>query len=152
MSQSYGLVVFDALMLRYSILDDRERFFDEVEAVQVAFRGNFRILITDGILDEYQIESNKFPPFQLQPDLKSLFGGSRIIYFDDYRLDHSLTRSSIQLANLPREHRGFIIDAIAGRASYFITNRQAWLNLSDQTEHLHGLQIISPGRFVELES
>ena len=151
MSQSFGLVAFDALMLRYFILGDEDRFFDELESAKIALRRNFRILITDGILTEYQIESNKFPPFQLQPNLDRLFGGGVMIFFDDYRLDRSLTRSSIQLTGLRQEHRAFIYDPIAARANYLVTTRQSWIDLYTQTTRRYELQIVTPATFVDLE-
>jgi hypothetical protein len=129
------------------ILNDNERFPDELAAFRTAFQGRrFGVLLTDGILAEYQIEANKFPPFSLQPSLDTLFGQGRAVRVDEFQLN----RSDIQLTGLPQEHREFILDAIAAGASYVITNRQEWLNLSEQTNR-HGLQIVNPRSFVELE-
>ena len=106
------------------------------------------MLLTDGIVSEYLIQSVQVPQFQLQPTLNNLSNTGRAIYFDE----HQMNRSNIRLPGLPPEHWEFIRDAIARRASYLITNRQSWVDLSDQTAGRYGLEIISPGRFVELES
>ena len=146
---SYRLVVFNALMLRSLVTNDDEEFHDELAAFRAAFQGRrFRMLLTDGIVSEYLVQSVQVPQFELQPTLNSLSNTGRVAYFDEHRLN----RSNFQLIGFPQEHREFILDAIAARASYFITNRQEWLHLSNQTEGRYGLQIISPGGFVELES
>lgn len=154
MSQSYSMAVFDALMIRALIINDRQRFPDEMRAFDTAFQSRrFRMLITRGILDEYQMESNKFPPFrqELQPTIDRLDRSGRVIYFDEYRLSRSSNPTSVQIAGLPREHRDFIHDAIAAQTSYLITTRQSWLDLSEQTRSRYGLQIVTPGRFAGLE-
>ena len=136
-------------MLRALIANDNEIFRDELAAFRAAFEGRrFRMLLTDGIVSEYLVQSVQVPQFELQPPLNNLSNAGRAVYFDE----HLLNRSNIRFSGLPQEHREFVFDAIAGRASYFITNRPEWLNLSDQTAGRYGLQIISPGRFVELES
>ena len=147
MAREYRLVVFNALMLRALILNDNERFPHELAAFRTAFQGRrFGLVLTDGILSEYQIEANKFPPFRLQPTLNTLFGQSRAIRVDEFRLN----RSNIQLTGLPDEHKDFVVDALAARASYLVTNRPEWLRLSTQTSG-SGLQILTPRRFAELE-
>jgi len=146
-ASSYRLVVFDALMLRALILNDSKKFPDVLAAFRVAFQGRrFQILLTDGILSEYEAESNKFPPFQVQPTLNRLSRQGRAGHVEENRLN----RPNIRLRRLRREHREFILDALAGRASYLITNRRQWLSLSAHTNS-YGLQIVSPRRFVELE-
>jgi hypothetical protein len=104
--------------------------------------------MTGGIVEEYSTEAKKFPQFQLLPTLQNLSRGGRAVRVDERNLD----RSQIRLTGLPQEHSGFIVDAIAGRASYLITNRREWLELSEQTESRYGLRIVSPGGFAELES
>ena len=103
--------------------------------------------MTEGIVSQYLIESIKPPQFRPQPTLDGLARNARAIYLDEYRLN----RPHVQLAGLPQEHAAFVLDAVAARATYCITNRQEWLNLTEQTETRHGLRIVSPGRFVELE-
>ena len=150
MSQSSRIAVVDALMMRALAINDRQAFPEELRAFDTAFQARrFRMLITDGILDEYQTESNKFPPFQqeLRVTINGLNRLGRVIYFDDYRLN----RTTININGLPQEHTCFVYDAIAARASHLITNRQPWLDLSPQTEASYGLQIVSPPRFVDLE-
>lgn len=131
------MAVFDALMIRALIINDRQQFPDEMRAFDTAFQGRrFRMLITRGILDEYLVESNKFPPFrqELQPNIDRLDRLGRVIYFDEYDLSHSSNPPGIQLIGLPQEHRNFIYDAIAAQASYLITTRRAWLDLSEQDQ------------------
>ena len=103
--------------------------------------------MTQGIVSQYLIESIKPPQFRPQPTLDGLARNARAIYLDEYRLN----RFNVQLAGLPQEHAAIILDAIAARANYCITNCQAWLDLSEETESRYALQIVSPGRFVELE-
>ena len=147
MSLSHRLVVFNALTLRGLVANDETEFHYELAAFRAAFQGRrCRILLTNGIVNEYRLQSMQAPQFQLQPTLNVLLNNGRAIYFDDYRLN----RSNVVLSGLPQEHRGFVDDAIAARASYLITNRPAWLNLSPQTEN-YGLQIVSPGRFIGLQ-
>ena len=147
MASSYRLVVFDALMLRALILNDSKRFPDVLAAFRIAFRRRrFQILLTDGILAEYETESNKFPPFPVQPTVNSLSRQDRAGHVEEDRLN----RPNIRLPRLRWEHREFILDAIAARASYLITNRQQWLRLSEQTIG-YGLQVLTPRQFVELE-
>lgn len=142
------IVVFNALVLRGLIINDRQQFPDEIQAFTIAFRGRrFRVLLTDGILNEYQANSPSFLPFELQPALDNLLRGRRAIYAEESQLQ----RFPIELTGLPQEHRPFILDAIAGNANYLITNRRRWLNLTEQAESRHGLSIVTPGRFIELE-
>ena len=77
----------------------------------------------------------------------NLFGRGRAVRVDE----RNLNRFNVHLTGLPQEHTAFILDAVAARASYCITNRQEWLNLTEPTETRHGLQIVSPGRFVDWE-
>ena len=70
MSASYRLVVFNALMMRGLITNNDDEFNDdefpdELAAFRAAFHGRrFRVLLTDGIVYQYQIESLKAPQFQ----------------------------------------------------------------------------------------
>ena len=135
-------------MLRALSLNDNQVFPEELAAFRAAFRNRrFRILITDGILSQYLIESIRPPRFNPQRTLDNLYNDGRAIYFDEY----SLRRFPVQLSGLPREHSEFILDAIGAQATYCITNRPEWLKLTEQTESTFGLQIVRPGRFVELE-
>jgi hypothetical protein len=146
-STPYRLVVFDALTLRALVVNDNQVFPEELAAFRTAFRSRqFSILITDGVLDQYLIESTKPPRFNPQQILDNLRNNGRAIRFDENRLN----RFPVQLLGLPQEHSEFILDALAAQASYCITHRQEWLNLSGQTEK-YGLQIVSPTRFVQLE-
>ena len=141
------LVVFDALLFRALVVNDRGLFPDEIEAFTVAFRARrFRLVITEGILDEYQIEARNHPPFQVQPLLDGLLQGRRTRYFEEYQLN----RVPFQVTHVPRRHRRFVGDALASGASYLVTDWSGWLHASGQTER-YGLQIVTPGRFVELE-
>ena len=142
------LVVFDALTLRALILDDRRIFPSELSAFRLAFRGRrFRILTTDGIIREYQAESNRPPQFLPLPTLANLSQSGRVVR----RVESELNRFSITLAGLPKEHRPFVLDAIAVGAEYLITDRQRWLNITPQLETAYNLRIVTPGTFVELE-
>ena len=142
------LVVFDALMLKAYASTDSHSFPDELEAFQVSFRRRrFRILLTDGILDQYQREANNGPQFLLQPVLNALNETGTTIHRDEYHLN----RGPIELTGLPKWHQTLMRDAIAGGAVYLITNWPRWLNLSEQTETKYGLSIVTPARFVELE-
>ncbi len=146
MSVSLRLVVFDALMLRALIANDDEMFHAELAAFRVAFQGrSFTILLTDGILSQYQVESMKVPQFLPQPIVNRLRRQGRATYLEE----HLLNRIPMQLTGLPNEHQEFIRDAVAGRASYLVTNRPPWLALSPQIMN-YGLQIVNPSRFAEL--
>jgi hypothetical protein len=127
---------------------DAQTFDAELRAFRVAFQGRqFALLITDGILNQYLIESHKFPFFNPLPRINGLRQLGRATYFDEY----SLNRSDLQLIGLPQEHQEFIHDAIAAGATYCVTNRPEWLRLPEQNENLYGLQIVTPSRFVQLE-
>lgn len=142
------LVVFNGLMLRGLSLNDRNVFPHEIEAFTVAFRGRrFRILLTDGILEEYRQISNEFPPFAFQPTIDRLFRQNRMVHLEERRLNRVLG----PLQGLPSEHISFIDDAIAARAEYLITHRPRWLDLSPVTKQRFGLKIVSPQAFVESE-
>lgn len=148
MATSRRLVVFNAHMLRGLIINDEAHFPDELHAFRVAFQGRrFPILVTDALLLEYQTEANKFPPFQIQPTLNTLLSAGRAIRVHEY----GLNRFPIELTGLPQEHQAFVRDAIAAQASYLVTDREEWIDLSEQAESRYGLRIVSPGRFVELE-
>lgn len=141
------LVVFDALLFRALVVNVRRLFPDEIEAFTVAFKARrFRVVITEGILDEYEIEARNYPPFQVQPLLDELLRGRRALYFEE----HQLNRVPLEVPQLPREHRRLVGDALAARASYLVTNRPGWLRVSRQANR-YGLQIVTPGTFVELE-
>ena len=74
------LAVFDALMLKAYASDDVHSFTDELEAFQVSFpRRRFRMLLTSGILDEYQKAADKPPQFQLQPIINELNDNGAIV-------------------------------------------------------------------------
>ena len=142
------LAVFDALMLKAYASNDVRSFSDELEAFQVSFRRRrFGMLLTSGILDEYQKAADNPPQFQLQPVINKLNDTGAIVHLDEYRLSRFL----VQLTGLPKWHQVLIRDAIAGGASYLITKWQRWLDLTDQTESRYGLRIVTPTRFVELE-
>ena len=142
------LVVFDALMLKAYASHDVHSFPDELEAFQVSFRRRrFRMLVTSGILDEYQKAADKPPQFQLQPVVNELNESGAIVNLDEYKL----SRFPVQLTGLSKWHQVLIRDAIAGGASYMITKWQRWLDMTDQTEPRYGLHIVTPTRFVELE-
>ena len=142
------LIVFDALLLRALIINDRLIFPNELSAFRLAFRGRrFQILITDGIIREYQAESNRPPQFLPLPTLANLSQSGRVVRRDESELN----RFSITLAGLPKEHRPFVWDAIAAGAEYLITDRQRWLNIFPNVETAYNLRIVTPGTFVELE-
>jgi len=142
------LVVFDALMLKRYASGDANSFQDELEAFQVPFRRRrFRMLLTTGILDEYQKEADKAPQFQLQPILNTLSETGTTIYRDEYHLN----RGPIELTGLTKRHQSLIRDAISGGAAYLITIWPMWLKLSQQAETKYGLNIVTPAKFVELE-
>ena len=148
MTTSLPLVAFNSLMIKALALNDRSIYPEELDAFSTAFRGQrFRLLITDGILVEYQTEANNPPAFLVQPVLNSLASTQRTVYLDEY----SLGDVTLELSGLPSEHRAFIRDTIAANASYLITKRQRWLSLSEQTENTHGLRIVTPAQFVQFE-
>ena len=67
-------------------------------------------------------------------------------------LDESgLQRHPITLSGFPSQHRTLILDSIAAGAEYFITNRSRWLEMYEEAQNTHGLHIVTPGGFVELE-
>jgi len=142
------LVVFDALSLRVLAVGDRHLFREELAAFRVAFRGRrFRLLVTDGILAEYQAESNNFPQFLPLPILINLAERGRAVFLDEPQLQ----RHPVTLSGFPSQHRTLILDSIAAGADYLITNRNRWLDMYDEAENIHGLHIVTPGKFVELE-
>ena len=142
------LVVFNALVLTALVLNDDEQYPDELSALRLAFRGRrFTIVVTEGIIAEYQDYAGESFGMQLQPELDGHLRRRRAIYMPESRL----SRFPIRVGRLPQEHRAFIHDAIAAGAQYLITNRQRWLNLTRQTEPTYGLQIVTPARFVDLE-
>ena len=144
-----SLLVFNALMMRALVINDEAVFGDELAAFRIAFRGRrFKVLITAGIIAEYQDDVKEAFPIQLQPTLDNQLRSGRAIYLEDSQLP----RSQVATTNLPKEHQSFVLDAIAGGASYLVTRRRRWLSLSEQLEERHGLRIVTPGRFVELES
>jgi hypothetical protein len=143
------LVVFNALMMRALIINDEEQYHRELAAFRLAFRRRrFKFLITEGIIAEYQVAAGESFSIQLQPGLDNHLRQGRAIYQEESRLSRSL----IELGGVPKEHRALILDAIAARAEYLITDRPRWLNISDQVHVDYGLRIITPIRFVELES
>ena len=142
------IVAFNSHMLLGLIINDSRRFSDELAAFRVAFQDRrFPILVTDGILIEYMDENNRLPAGQIQPKLNELYGTGRVVR----KQEHLLERFPIDLQGLPDEHPVFILDALAAHASYLITDRRRWLQLSEQLHDRYGLQIVTPGRFVELE-
>ena len=75
-------------MIKALALNDRSIYPEELDAFSTAFRGQrFRLLITDGILVEYQKEANSPPALFVQPVLDSLASTHRTVYFDEYSLD-----------------------------------------------------------------
>ena len=146
--------MFDAHMIRALVFNDRTFTPDELTAFDAAFQGRrFRMLTTPSILEEYRKQANIFPPFQQQlvPTIDRLNQLGRIVHFDERRLDRFLNRSNIQLVGLRQEHLAFVHDAIAAGVAYCVTNRQEWLRVPDMNENLHGLQIVTPARFAQLE-
>ena len=142
------IVVLNGLLLRTLIVNDRRIYADELEALTAAFRGRrFRLLVTDGILDEYLTESRVLPQFQIQPTLDNLMRRRRAIYFEEGQL----STTSINPRDLPASHRVVVRDAISADASYLVTTRRRWLGISDRIESGYRLRIVSPRRFVELE-
>ena len=142
------LVVFDALMLRAYASHDAHSFPAELEAFQVSFRRRrFRMLLTSGILDQYQREAINAPQFLLQPVLSDLNERGITFHRDEYHLN----RGPIELTGLTKRHQPLIRDAVAGGVAYLITNWPMWLKLTDQTESKYGLSIVTPATFVELE-
>jgi predicted nucleic acid-binding protein len=135
-------------MMRALVINDQDIFRDELAAFRVAFRGRrFRILITRGIIAEYQNDVKETFPIQLQPALDNQLRSGRAIYLEDSQLP----LPQVATIDLPKEHESFVLDAIAGKASYLVTSRRRWLGLSDRLEENHGLRVVTPGRFVELE-
>lgn len=127
---------------------DSHFFPNELEAFQVSFRQQqIRMLLTSGILDEYQKIADKAPQIQLQPILNTLSESIVAISMDESQLRRYTTR----LISVPKWHYGLIRDAIRGRAAYLITDWPRWLDIAQQAEIQHGLSIVTPARFVELE-
>lgn len=142
------LVVFDALSLRCFALGDQRLFREELSAFGMAFRGRkFRLLVTDGILAEYQAESNNFPQYLPLPVLNNLADRGRAIFLDELRLQ----RHPVALDGFPSQHKALILDSIAAGAEYFITKRSRWLAMNEESVSVYGLHIVTPARFVELE-
>lgn len=147
-AQPPSLLVFNALMMRALVINDQEIFPDELAAFRTAFRGRrFKVLITEGIIAEYQADVKETFPIQLQPTLDEQLRSGRAVYI----ANSQLPRPQVATTDLPKEHQSFVLDAIASGASYLVTGRRRWLSLSDQLEESHGLRIVTPGRFVELE-
>ena len=148
MAVSYRLVVFNALMLRGLVVNDDELFPNELAAFRTAFDGSrFRLLLTDGIRDQYELEARRPAQYLPQNILNSLSSTNRFIFFEEQRLN----RLSDTLEGLPQEHTEFVYDAIAAKADYLVTNNPPWLRLSSETADRYGLQIVTPATFVELE-
>ena len=148
MQRPYTLVVFDALRLKAYASADRQAFPDDLEAFQILERRRqFRILFTRDILVEYQKAANKPPQFQLLPVLNTLNEKAVTLNVDEHRLG----RFPIELTGFTKWHPAFIRDSIGAGASYFITERQSWLKLSEQTQASYGLVIATPAHFVFLE-
>ena len=148
MARPHRLVVFDALMLKAYATSDRDTFPDELAAFQILDRHRqFRILLTRDILAEYQKAANKPPQFQLLPVLNTLNEKGVTLTVDEHRLG----RFPIELTGFAKWHSAFIKDSIAAGVSYFITERQPWLKLSEQTQANYGLVIATPEHFIFLE-
>jgi predicted nucleic acid-binding protein len=145
---SLRLVVFNAHMTRALIINDDERHHRELAAFRLAFQARrFKLLITQGIIAEYQMASGESFSVQLQPELDNHLRRGRAIYLEE----SGLSRPFIELGGVPNQHRAFILDAVAANAEYLITDRRRWLNLSDHLYPTYGLRIVTPERFVELE-
>ena len=143
-----SLVVFNARTLKAYASQDSGSFPNEIEAFQVPLRHRrFRILLTDGLISEYQREANQAPQFQLQPILNTLDDSGLILKLDE----NQLSRTPVELTGFTKWHQTFIRDAIGGGATYLVTNYPRWLNLSEQTVPSHGLFVVTPASFVELE-
>ena len=142
------LVVFDAHTIRGSIIAGPGVHSVEAEAIRVLVRSrNLRMLLTDGILDEYQKTSNRVPQFQLQPTLNEIAQTTNAILLDNYHLD----RTPLNLNRFPREHRAYVRDSIGARSKYFITDNNLWLRMSQETSDRYGLFILTPEHFLEIE-
>ena len=148
MAAPQRLVVFDALMVRALALNDTELFPDALAAFRIAFRGQrFRILLTDGIIDEYQKLSNKNPQFPLQPILNDIADSGRSILHERT----SLNQTPVKLDQLPKRHHTLIEDSVVANAEYLVTKWPLWLRVAEQARTRYGLHIVTPAQFVELE-
>ena len=105
------------------------------------------MLLTDGILDEYQKTSDRVPQFQLQPALRDIAIGTNVVRLDEYFLN----RFPINLNPIPREHRAYIEDAIGAGAEFLITRNERWLRLSPDSSERYGLYIVTPEHFLDIE-
>ena len=142
------LVVFDGHTIRGSIIDDPASTSAEADAIRLVVRStNLRMLLTVGILDEYQKTSDRVPKFQLQPALNEIARGTNAVLLDEYYLN----RFPINLNPIPREHRAYVQDAVGSGAEYFITRNERWLRLSAESSARYGLFIVTPEYFLEIE-
>ena len=137
-------LVFDARTLVAGLVNDRDSFPDECDAFVTALRGQrFVLVVTESIQSEYEKRS---PGFALQflPQLRDLERSRRVIF-------PLLESTPPQVPGLRSQHRPYVEDAIGADARYLITTNPLWLRLSEETNREHGLQIVEPRRFVELE-
>ena len=142
------LVVFDGHTIRGFIIDDPTSTLAEADAIRLVVRSaNLQMLLTVGILEEYQKTSDRVPHFQLQPALNGIARDTNATRLDEYFLD----RAPLNLSSFPREHRAYIRDSIGARAEYFITSDNRWLRMSPETSERYGLFIITPEHFLEIE-
>ena len=142
------LVVFDGHTIRGYIIGDPTSNLAEAEAIRVIVRStNLRMLLTDGILDEYQKTSDRVPQFQLQPALNEITRITKAILLTEYRID----RTPLNLSQIAKEHRAYLQDAIGAGAEYLITRNERWLRMSRETSERYGLFVITPQHFLEIE-
>ena len=142
------LVVFDALMVRALTLNDTAIFPDELAASRIAFRGQrFRVLLTDGIITEYQKASFYSPQIVLQPTLEAIADSGRSLYLEE----SALHRRPVNLERFPKRHRLLVREAIVGDAEYFVTGWPPWLRVAELARSRYGLHIVTAARFFELE-
>lgn len=142
------LVVFDAHTIRGFIIAGPTSISAEADAIRAVVRSKIlRMLLTDGIIDQYQKTSDKVPQFQLQPALNDIARNTNAILLGEYHLD----RITLNLSGFPREHRAYLRDSIGAQAEYFVTSNNLWLRMSPETSERYGLFIITPEHFLEIE-
>ena len=149
MPDPYRLVVFNSLLIRALAPGSAANPNGDIRAFRVAFQARrFRLLITSGIIAEYQSNAGESFAIQLQPTLDNHVRQGRAVFLDQPQI----RLSQGELGEFPKEHRVFIQDAIRTDAEYLITNRRRWLLLAEHTTRDYGLHIVTPARFIELEA
>ena len=142
------LVVFDAITFKNYASGESDLFPDEIDAFRVPiYRRQLAILLTDGILSEYQQEANKPPQIRLLPVVNKLNQDGIVLNKDEYRI----RRFPVDIPRFPQWHKTFILDAIGANGEYLVTNRRRWLSMEGQARSRYNLHIVTPAQFVELE-